>query len=112
MWTTIPPTDITHELRSAMSEPALSDEEFARRGNSIFEKRVRPTVDVDEEAHKFVAIDIETGAYAVDEDERQATEQLLKSQPDARGRIWYRRVGSESAHRLGRSLLQRHPHLS
>jgi hypothetical protein len=42
-----PSTAITHELRSAMSEPALSDEEFARRGNSVFEKRVRPTVDVE-----------------------------------------------------------------
>lgn len=84
-----------------MSEPDLSDEEFARRGNAIFEERVRPHVDVERDAHKFVAIDVETGDYAVHEDERQATEQLLKSQPDARGRIWYRRVGSESAHRIG-----------
>lgn len=82
----------------------LSDEEFARRGNAIFEERVRPHVDEDEEAHKFVAIDVETGAYAVHEDERTATKQLLKRQPEAKGRIWFRRVGSESAHHLGASL--------
>jgi hypothetical protein len=82
-----------------MSESDLSDEEFARRGDALFEERVRPHVDVEETAHKFVAIDIETGDYAIHEDERQATQRLLKRQPDARGRIWYRRVGSESAHR-------------
>ncbi len=82
----------------------LSDEEFAQRGNAIFEERVRPNVDVDAEAHKFVAIDVETGAYAVHEDERTATKQLIERQPEAKGRIWFRRVGSESAHHLGASL--------
>lgn len=82
----------------------LSDEEFARRGNAMFEKHVRPNVDVDAESHKFVAIDVETGAYAVHEDEREATTQLLDAQPEAKGRIWFRRVGSESAHHLGASL--------
>lgn len=88
-----------------MDAEALSDEEFARRGNAIFEERVRPNVDVETEAHKFVAIDVETGTYAVDENERQATQRLLERQPDARGRIWFRRVGFESAHRLGVGLL-------
>jgi hypothetical protein len=89
-----------------MDAEALSDEEFARRGNRIFEDRVRPHVDVDSEAHKFVAIDLHTGDYAVDDDEREATQQLLERHPDARGRIWYRRVGDESAHRIG--TLSRH----
>jgi hypothetical protein len=84
-----------------MNEQELSNEEFARRGNRIFEDRVRPHVDLDAEAHKFVAIDLRTGDYAVDEDERDATQQLLERHPDARGRIWYRRVGDESAHRIG-----------
>ncbi len=87
-----------------MDVQELSDEEFARRGNAIFEERVRPNVDVDTEAHKFVAIDVETGAYAVHEDERTATKQLLERHSEAKGRIWFRRVGSESAHHLGASL--------
>ena len=33
--------------------------------NAIFEERVRPNVDVDTEAHKFVAIDVETGEYEI-----------------------------------------------
>jgi hypothetical protein len=84
-----------------VSELALSDEEFARRGNSIFEKCVRPTVDVDEEAHKFVAIDVETGKYEVHESEVEATDRLVEREPEAEGRIWLRRVGYEYAHRLG-----------
>ena len=84
-----------------MDAQALSDEEFARRGNAIFEENVRPTVDVDGEAHKFVAIDIETGAYEVDESDVEATDRLVERCPDAEGRIWLRRVGYEYAHRLG-----------
>jgi len=84
-----------------MNVSDLSDEEFAQRGNAIFEDRVRPHVDIEREGYKFVAIDVETGEYAVHEDEREATQRLLERQPDARGRIWYRRVGTESAHRIG-----------
>lgn len=86
---------------SDMSDPALSDEEFARRGNALFEEHVRPTVDVDEEAHKFVAIDVETGKYEVDESDVTATDRLIEREPEAEGRIWLRRVGYEYAHRLG-----------
>lgn len=86
---------------SPMNVADLSDEEFAQRGNALFDEHVRPHVDVDEEAHKFVAIDIETGAYAVHENEREATKQLLECRPEAKGRIWFRRVGTESAHRIG-----------
>jgi hypothetical protein len=84
-----------------MDIKALSDEEFARRGNALFEKNVRPHVDVESDAHLFVAIDIATGAYAVDVDAAIATDKLIDQQPDAQGRIWYRRVGSEHAYRMG-----------
>ena len=84
-----------------MDVQELSDEEFARRGNAIFEERVRPHVDVDAEAHKFVAIDVETGEYEVDESEVKATDRLAERCPEAEGRIWLRRVGYEHAHRLG-----------
>ena len=84
-----------------MDVQELNDEEFARRGNTIFEERVRPHVDVDAEAHKFVAIDVETGKYEVDESDVKATDRLAERCPEAEGRIWLRRVGYEHAHRLG-----------
>ena len=83
-----------------MDAQSLSNDEFARRGNALFEKRVRPNVDLEADAHKFVAIDIEMGAYAVHANDRKATERLSEQQPKAEGRIWCRRVGSESAYRM------------
>lgn len=84
-----------------MDIETLGNEEFAQRGNALFERNVRPHVDMEDDAHLFVAIDIETGAYAVDSDAMEATRQLVKQCPNARGRIWYRRVGSESTYRMG-----------
>jgi hypothetical protein len=42
--------------------PRYSKEEFARRGNEIYERQIRPQVEVGNRG-KTVAIDIETGAY-------------------------------------------------
>lgn len=84
-----------------MNIEALSNKEFARRGNALFEENVRPHVDVESDGHLFVAIDIATGTYAVDANAMEATRKLIDQQPDAQGRIWYRRVGSEHAYRMG-----------
>jgi predicted solute-binding protein len=75
--------------------------ELAERGNEIFERVVRPQVDVDEEAQKFVAIDVESEDFEVDSNQRAALDHLLERRPDARGRIFFRRVGSRFAHRIG-----------
>jgi len=83
----------------------LSDEEFARRGNAIFEEQVLPQIDDPEaKARHFVAIDIETGEYEISERPIRAgdaTKRLLERCPEAKGRIWIRRVGSPVAHRIG-----------
>ncbi len=41
-------------------QPRYSKEEFARRGNEIYEHAIRPLVEGDNPG-KFVALDIETG---------------------------------------------------
>ena len=69
---------------------------------------VRPEVDIDEEARKFVVIDVETEDFEIDGDARAAFDRLLERKPDARGRTWLRRVGSRSAYHFGgRPLLSR-----
>jgi hypothetical protein len=75
--------------------------ELAERGNEIFERVVRPEVDVDEEARKFVVIDVETEDFEIDRNARAAFDRLLERHPDARGRTWLRRVGSRSAYHFG-----------
>ena len=70
-------------------QPRYSKEEFARRGQEIYEQDIQPRLDPSDEG-KFVAIDIETGMYEVDADDYTATERLLRRNPDAQ--IWLVRV--------------------
>jgi hypothetical protein len=78
--------------------PRYSKEEFARRGEEIFERDISPRLKGYDE-QDFVLIDIETGAYEVDEDQIAASDRLRARYPDAQ--IWVRRVGSRYAHRFG-----------
>jgi len=80
------------------TQPRYSKEEFAHRGDEIYERVLRPTVEKGNEG-KFVAIDIETGAYEVDADELTASDRLVARVPNAQ--IWLRRIGSRYAHRFG-----------
>ena len=75
-----------------------SKKEFARRGDAIYEKEVRPQLKADD-VGRFAAIDIETGMYEIDADELKAGNKLRKRIPDAQ--IWMVRVGSRSVHRIG-----------
>lgn len=78
--------------------PRYSKEEFARRGQEIYERAIHPHVTASD-AGKFVAIDIDTGAYEMDWDDYTATERLLARKPDAQ--IWLLRVGHRAAYRIG-----------
>ena len=75
-----------------------SKEEFARRGDAIYEKGVRPQLKAQDHG-KFAAIDIESGEYAIDADELKACQKLRKRMPDAQ--IWMVRVGYRTVHRIG-----------
>ena len=80
------------------TQPRYSREEFARRGDDIYERELRPLLDTENEG-KFVAIDIETGAHEIDANELAASDRLLARIPNAQ--IWLRRIGSHYAHRFG-----------
>jgi len=78
--------------------PRYSKEEFARRGDEIYEREVRPQVGPSDEG-KFVVIEIDTGVYEIDEDELAASDRLLARNSDAQ--LWITRVGSRYARRFG-----------
>jgi hypothetical protein len=82
----------------SVSKPRYSKEEFARRGDEIYDRDISPHVKPDDEG-KFVVIDIETGAYEIDRDELAASDRLLARRLDAQ--MWTRRVGSQYARRFG-----------
>ena len=82
----------------ATAKRRFSKEEFAQRGDAIYENDVRPQIQTDEEG-QFAAIDIESGMYEIAEDELEAGDRLLASIPDAQ--IWMVRIGSCYVHRFG-----------
>ena len=62
-------------------QPRYSKEEFARRGQEIYERDIQPHLHPADEG-KFIAIDIETATYdAADADDYTATERLLTRVP-------------------------------
>src|SRR5438876_11971652 len=66
-------------------------EEFARRGNEIYQRDIRPRIELTDQG-KIVVIDIETGNWEIDTDEVAAAKRLEAASPDAQ--IWMVRVGS------------------
>jgi hypothetical protein len=75
-----------------------SKEDFARRGNEIYESQVRPQVEQGNHG-KIIAIDIETGAFELAKDTITASDRLLQRYPDAQ--IWCIRIGHKGVHRFG-----------
>ena len=81
----------------ANTQRRYSKEEFARRGDAIYEKEVHLQLKAGDQG-KFAAIDIETGEFATDADELKACRKLRKRIPDAQ--IWMVRVGCPYVHRI------------
>ena len=79
-------------------QPRYSKEEFAQRGDEIYETQVRQQVEEGNHG-KIVAIDIETEAFEVDASEIAACDRLEARYPDAQ--IWIVRVGSRHVRRFG-----------
>ncbi|MBW4440703.1 MAG: hypothetical protein KME10_05610 [Plectolyngbya sp. WJT66-NPBG17] len=93
-------------------QPRYSKEEFARRGNELYETQVRaalqmpPGSQVEEGNHgRIVAIDIETGACEVADTTIAATDRLYERYPDAQP--WVIWIRHRAVYRFGsRSLKQ------
>ena len=79
-------------------QPRYSKEEFAQRGDELYEREIRPHLTAEDEG-KFVVIDIDTGAYEIETDELAASDRLLARHPAAQ--MWLRRVGSRYVRRFG-----------
>ncbi len=82
----------------AVRQPQYSKEEFASRGDEIYESQVRLKVEAGNRG-KIVAIDLETGDFEVDASEIAACDRLEARHPDAQ--IWIVRIGSRYVRRFG-----------
>ena len=88
--------------RSRSRTTESNGDEFARRADALYDQHVKPRVTADD-VGKFVAIDVDTGAYELDVDEVSAVDRLLAREPGAS--VWLTRVGSRHAHRFGGSAI-------
>jgi hypothetical protein len=78
--------------------PKYGKEEFAHRGDEIYESQVRPKVEAGNHG-KIVAIDLETEDFEIDASEIAACDRLEARHPDAQ--IWIVRIGSRYVRRFG-----------
>lgn len=81
-----------------------SKEEMARRGQELYESQVREQVEAGNEG-KIVAIDIETGAFEVDDYVIPATDRLFERYPDAQP--WGIRIGHPAVYHFGSRSLKK-----
>ena len=79
-------------------QPRYGKEEFAQRGNALYEAEVRQQVEEGNHG-KTVAIDIETGAFEVADDLLAASKRLLIRFPDAQ--TWFVRIGHPAVDHFG-----------
>jgi hypothetical protein len=97
---------VSPEERLQKRQPRYSKEEFARRGDELYETQVREQV---EEGNygKIVAIDIETGTFELADDIVRASARLLARVPDAQ--TWFIRIGYQAVYHFGSRSLRARP---
>lgn len=82
-----------------------SKEEISRRGQALYETQIKQQVEADNYG-KIVAIDIETGDFAIADTVLLATNQLFDRCPTAQP--WIIRIGHRAVYHFGaRSLAQK-----
>ena len=88
----------------AVRQRRYSKEEMARRGQELYESGIRQQVEAGNEG-KIVAIDIETGEFAVGETVVAATDQLFERNPDAQP--FGIRIGHRAVYHFGARSLKK-----
>jgi hypothetical protein len=87
-------------------ERRYNKEEFARRGDEVYERKVRPHLTA-KDLGRLVAVDIVTGEYEIGDDELEVCSLLRARVPESQ--TWLVRVGSRYVHRLGGRIRLRQP---
>ena len=95
---------VSPEERFHQRQPRYSKEEFAQRGDQIYESQIRQKVEEGNHG-KIVAINIETGAFEVADEILTATDRLFGRLPDAQP--WIVRIGHRAVHRFGARSLRK-----
>ncbi len=85
--------------------PTRPMDEIARLGDEIYERDIRRQVEADHHG-EYVAIDVDSGSWAVSDDLRAAAKRLRAQCPEAID-VWLLRVGYRALHHFGGRPLRR-----
>ena len=88
-----------------MNAPTRPTEEIARLGKEIYERDIRSKVEPDHHG-KVVAIDVDTGHWAIGDNVIAATDRLREKRPGAVN-VLCERAGHRALYRFGGSSLRR-----
>ena len=80
------------------TEPRRPLDELGRLGDAIYDQQIRPTRRP-EDRGKFVAVDVDTGEYEMDEDDYTAVMRLRARIPAAD--MWLMCAGYPTTYRIG-----------
>jgi len=89
-----------------MDQMTVDPSELVARGEAYYDEHLRASVEP-QHTGKFLALDVESGDYEVDEDELAAIHRARARHPESL--FYVMRVGFRAAHRLGGGLLRRKP---
>ena len=87
------------------AHPRRPREETARIGDEIYERDIRAQVEADHHG-EYVAIDVDSGSWAISDDLRAAAKRLRELRPHAID-VWLLRVGHRALHHFGGRPLRR-----
>ena len=87
-----------------MPHARYSGEEIARRGEELYQQRLRAQVETTENVGKIISIDIETGDYEIADDPLITGRRLQAKHPDAA--IYGKRIGYNAVFAIGGTLVR------
>ena len=87
-----------------MPHPRFNSGEITRRGQDLYEQRIRALVETPENIGKIVSIDIETGDYEEGEDLISTGDRLFARHPGAA--LYGARIGYNAVYAVGGSLVR------
>ena len=90
-----------------MGHPRYTGEEIARRGEDLYERRIRAKVENEANIGKIISIDIETGDYEIADDLIVTGDRLLARHPGAA--LFAARIGYNAVYALGGTLTRTAP---
>ncbi|MXX27784.1 MAG: hypothetical protein F4Z82_20355 [Caldilineaceae bacterium SB0668_bin_21] len=92
-------TAVPAQGKETSKPPRRSREVTARLGDEIYERDIRPQVEADHHG-EYVAIDVDSGSWAISDDLRTAAKRLRTQRPGVID-VWLLRVGYRALRHFG-----------